>query len=193
MKTEYEATFTNIDKEWMRSKLKESGAILVRPEFLQRRVTFNLPNGVIIQGGWLRVRDEGDKITLSLKAVHGDGIESQKEILLTVDDFNQAAGLLTILGCKQKSYQETKRELWKIGAVEITIDEWPFLEPFVEVEGSSEAEVKSTSELLGFDYNDALFCAVGTLYSKKYGIEESIINNKTPKIVFDMENPFLAT
>ncbi len=191
MKTEYEAMFVDIHKDSIRSKLKEAGANLIRLEFLQKRITFNLPDGVNLQGGWLRVRDEGDKITLSLKAVHGDGIESQKEILLTVNDFNEATELLTTLGCKQKSYQETKRELWKLGAVEITIDEWPFLEPFVEVEGSSEAEVKSTSELLGFDYNDALFCAVGMLYSKKYGIEESIINNKTPKIVFDMENPFL--
>lgn len=191
MKIEYEATFTDIDKESMCSKLQDIGAMLIRPEFLQKRVTFHLPKGVDMKGGWLRVRDEGDKITLSLKAVHGNGIESQKEILLAVDDFEQAAELLTTLGCKQKSYQETKRELWKLGGVEITIDEWPFLEPFVEVEGSSEAEVKSISEQLGFDYNDALFCAVGTLYSKKYGLEEAIINNETPRIVFDMENPFL--
>lgn len=191
MKIEYEATFIDIDKESVRSKLKDIGAILVRPEFLQKRVTFNLPTGVDLKGGWLRVRDEGDKITLSLKAVHGEGIESQKEILLTVDDFDEAAELLSTLGCKQKSYQETRRELWKIGNVEITIDKWPFLEPFVEVEGASEEEVKSVSEKIGFNYNDALFCAVGTLYSKKYDLEEDIINNKTPKIVFDMENPFL--
>ncbi len=191
MKTEYEATFTDIDKESIRAKLKEIGAKLVRPEFLQKRVTFNLPEGVELKGGWLRVRDEGDKITLSLKTVHGDGIESQKEILLAIDDFAQAAELLKTLGCKQKSYQETKRELWKLGDVEITIDEWPFLEPFVEVEGSSEEEVKSASEKIGFNYGEALFCAVGTLYSKKYGLEEDIINNKTPRIVFDMENPFI--
>ncbi|MEK7173527.1 MAG: CYTH domain-containing protein [Patescibacteria group bacterium] len=191
MKTEYEATFTDIDKESTRTKLKDAGAILGRLEFLQKRVTFNLPDGVDMEGGWLRVRDEGDKITLSLKAVHGDGIESQKEILLTVNDFNEAAELLTTLGCNQKSYQETKRELWKLGDTEITIDEWPFLEPFVEIEGTSEKEVKSVSEQLGFNYQDALFCAVGTLYSKKYGIEEDIINNQTPKIVFDMENPFI--
>lgn len=75
--------------------------------------------------------------------------------------------------------------------VEITIDEWPFLEPFVEVEGKSEEAVKAVSEKIGFTYNDALFCAVGTLYSKKYNLDEDIINNKTPKIVFEMENPFL--
>src|SRR3989344_6632424 len=117
MNTEYEATFTDVDKESIRSKLKDVGAVLIRPESLQKRVTFNLPEGVDLEGGWLRVRDEGDKITLSLKAVHGDGIESQKEIMLTVNDFDQAVELLTLLGCKQKAYQETKRELWKLDGV----------------------------------------------------------------------------
>lgn len=191
MKTEYEATFTDIDKESMRAKLKNAGATLLRPEFLQKRVTFNLPESVALPGGWLRVRDEGDKITLSLKVVHGDGIKSQKEIMLKVDDFDKAAELLSVIGCKQKSYQETKRELWNLDDVEITIDEWPFLEPFVEVEGVSEEAVRSVSEKLGFSYKDALFCAVTTLYSQKYALDENVINNQTPKIIFDMENPFV--
>ena len=120
-----------------------------------------------------------------------DGIESQKELLFKVDDFDKAMELLSTIGCKQKSYQETRRELWNLDDVEITIDEWPFLEPFIEVEGTSEKKVKAVSEKLGFNYKNALFCAVGTLYSKKYGFDEDIINNKTPKIIFDMENPFV--
>jgi hypothetical protein len=31
------------------------------------------------------------------------------------------------------------------------IDEWPFLEPFIEVEGGSELGVRQVSEKLGFD------------------------------------------
>jgi len=73
--------------------------------------------------------------------------------------------------------------------VEITIDEWPFLEPLVEVEGKSEEEVKKVSEKIGFNYKDALFCAVGTIYQMKYNILDDKIN-KAEKIVFDMENPF---
>lgn len=191
MNIEYEATFTNIDTESMRSKLKDVGAVLVRPEFLQKRVTLNLPKGIDIQGGWLRVRDEGNKITLTLKAVHGSGIESQKEILLEVNDLDQAVELLSALACEKKSYQENKRELWELGDVEITIDEWPFLEPYVEIEGASEEAVKNVARQLGFAYDDALFGTATTLYSKKYGLAEETINNNIPKIVFDMENPFL--
>lgn len=191
MKIEYEATFPNIDKDAIRHKLEQIGAKLTRPEFLQKRVTFNLPEGHEIAGGWIRVRDEANRITLSLKVVDGTNIENQKEVLLEVNNFEDARTLLATVGCREKAYQENKRELWSLDDVEITIDEWPFLEPFVEVEGKSEEAVKIISEKIGFNYADALFCAVGTLYSKKYNFDEDLINNQTPKIVFDMENPFI--
>lgn len=191
MNIEYEATFTNINKDEVRKKLADSGANLVRKEFLQKRAVFLLPKGNEIKGGWLRVRDEGDKITMSLKIVDGNKIHDQKEIMLKVDNFEEAKKFLVVIGCEEKAYQESKRELWKLDDVEITIDEWPFLESFVEVEGTSEEVVKAVSEKIGFNYNKAKFCAVDTLYSEKYGIEKERINNDTPKILFEMANPFI--
>jgi adenylate cyclase class 2 len=138
------------------------------------------------------VRDEGNKITLSYKRlVSREKIEGQQEICLVVDSYENAKSFLQAMGCKQKNYQESKREIWKLDGVEICIDEWPFLEPFAEVEGSSEAEVKEVCKKLGFDYNKAKFCAAGDLYAEKYGIPVRKINNETPKIVFNMKNPFL--
>ena len=191
MKIEYEATFVKVDKDEIRERLMKAGAKLIKPEFLQKRKTFDLPRGHELNGGWLRVRDEGDKITLSLKVVDGDKIENQKEISLVVNNFENTCDILQTIGCVKKSYQETKRELWKINDVEITIDEWPFLEPFVEIEGPSEQAVKVVAGELGFEWSNAKFCAVGTLYAEKYGITEDKINNQIPKIVFKMENPFV--
>lgn len=190
MNTEYEATFCDVNKDDVRKRLKAAGATLVRPEYLQKRIPFHLPKETRSNDAWLRVRDEGDKITLSLKKVDGDRIEDQKEICLAVDDFDNAVELLSLIGCEPKAYQETKRELWRLDGVDITIDEWPFLEPFVEVEGESEERVRAVSEKIGFDYSTALFCAVGLLYKMKYGIHPDEINN-VKKMVFDMENPFL--
>jgi len=192
MQIEYEATFSNIDKDNIRKQLLQAGAQLVRKEFLQKRVVFSLPPGQEIEGAWLRVRDEGDKITMSLKIVDGDKIINQRETKLVVDSFAEARDFLLGIGCREKAYQESKRELWKIDEVEITIDEWPFLEPFVEVEGSSEIEVKNISEKIGFDYNQAKFCSVDTLYQEKYGASLDYINNHMPKILFTMDNPFLS-
>ena len=191
MNIEYEATFTNIDKEKIRYKLRQLKAKLIKPEFLQKRVVFNLPKHQKIEGSWLRVRDEGDKITLSLKIVDGHKIEDQKEICIEVDDFSQAVGLLSAIGCQEKAFQESKRELWTLDNVEITIDEWPFLEPFMEIEGKSEQLVRNVSKKLGLDYKNALFCAIDMLYHKKYRVSQDIINNHTPRIVFNSQNPFL--
>lgn len=191
MKIEYEATFININKDDCRERLRKIGAKLVKPEFLQKRVVFNLPKGHEIEGGWLRVRDEGDKITMSLKAVTGDKIENQMEICLKVDNFQNAVDLLQKIGCRKKAYQESKRELWMLGNVEICIDEWPFLEPFLEIESDSEEKVKETAKILGFDYSKAMFCSTGTIYSKKYGLPEDVFNNQVPEIIFGKENPFL--
>lgn len=190
MKIEYEATFANVDKDDIRERLKKAGAVLTRPEFMQKRVTFNLPAGHEIEGAWLRVRDEGDKITMTLKIIDGVKIHDQKEINLQVDNFDEAVKFLEAASCRRKSYQETKRELWVIDGVEVTIDEWPFLEACVEVEGKSEEVVKSVSQKIGFDYSQALFCPITTLYNLKYGTPEEVINNHTPEITFEGKNPF---
>jgi len=190
IKIEYEATFANIAKKDARVRLRKAGAELIRPEFLQKRVVFNLPKGHEIKGGWLRVRDEGKRITMSLKVIDGNKIRDQKEILLEVNSFIEAQQLLIEIGCKKKAFQESKREIWQLDNVEITVDEWPFLEPFVEIEGKAEKPVKSVCRKLGFDYSKALFCSVDTLYANKYGLSKEIITNQTPKIFFDMKNPF---
>ena len=189
MEIEYEAKFLNINKDDMRRRLADAGAKLEKPEFLQKRIPFDLPGDRKSKDAWVRVRDEAGRVTLSLKIVDGDRIEDQREIMVAVDNFDNAVALLDAIGCERKSYQETKRELWRLGDVEIMIDEWPFLAPFIEVEGPSESAVRSVAEKLGLRWEDAVFGAVGKLYFMKYGVYPDTVNH-IKKIVFDMENPF---
>lgn len=192
MQIEYEAAFANIDKDEIRSKLKTVGAKMIYPEFLMKRYVWHFPKGHEVRGGWVRVREEADGITLSAKIVADNKkIEDQKEICIKVDDFDKATEIIDTLGCQRAAYQESKRELWKIDDVEITIDEWPFLEPFVEIEGPNEAKVKDVAKQLDFDYSKAIFGSVDFQYADKYGISLDQINKHTPKIVFDMPNPFV--
>jgi len=193
MQIEYEATFPNINKDEVREKLKSVGAKLIKPEFMQKRVVFNLPKGHEVYGAWMRVRDEGDKITMSYKIVDNRQdrkIENQKEICLTVNSFADAEEILNSIGCEKKSYQESRREMWDLDGVEIDIDEWPFLEPYLEIESDGEERVKKVAEKLGFDYQKALFCSVDTLFKIKYGVPEEIINNSISEITFEGKNPF---
>lgn len=190
METEFEATFIEVDKDEIRRRLSALGAERAYPEFMMTRVVFDLPSGHEIKDGWLRVRKEYDKITMSLKVVNGGKIENQKETCLKIDNFENAVSFLTSIGCRRKAYQESYRELWKLDEVEITIDEWPYLEPFVEVEGFSEEAVKAVSKKLGFNYDQAFFCSVDILYNRKYGTPIEFINKNLDLISFTEPNPF---
>lgn len=191
MAIEYEATFPNIEKEEIRSRLRQVGAILVKPEFLQKRLNFRLPSGHETPGAWLRIRDEQDQVTMSLKIVDGDRIENQQEICLTIDNYERGCEFLKTIGCEPKAYQESRRELWHLDGLEVTIDEWPYLEPYVEIEGDSEAAVQAASAKLGFAYEQAIFGAVDIQYQKKYGLTPEHINNKIKRITFNEPNPFI--
>jgi len=190
MDIEYEATFPNVTVTEARARFTRAGATLVRPRFTQKRAVFHLPAGHEIAGGWARVRDEGDKVTLSIKVVDGTAMTDQKEACVTVSSFDEACTILTLVGCRKKAYQETRRELWVLDDVEVTLDEWPFLAPFVEIEGKGEAAVRRAAERLGFAWAEARFCHVGTLYAEAYGIPERVFNDETPLLLFVMENPF---
>ncbi len=184
MEIEFEATFLKIDKDEIRVRLKKVGAKLMYPETLFKRDIFDTPN--LIEGGWLRVRKEANKITMSLKMVNGSKITDQKEIELQIDNYENGVNFLESIGARHKSYQETKRELWRLNGADITIDTWPGLSPILEIEGKNEEIVKNVSNLLEFDYSQAYFGAVDILYQAELGISKEIINN-LPIITF--ENP----
>jgi adenylate cyclase class 2 len=191
MKIEYEAKFLDINKDKIRKKLRAIGARLIKSEFLQKRFNFHLPGKLRENRAWLRVRNESDKITLSLKKIDGKKIHNQKELNIEISDFETGVKILKSIGCEIRMYQETKREIWQFKKVEITIDTWPFLRPFVEIESDSEVKVKMAARKLGMDYKKAVFGPVGRVYKMKYGISPSFYEGKNQKLTFESRNPFL--
>lgn len=124
-------------------------------------------------------------MTLTFKQVTGTGIEDVREIELVVDDFESAGKLLAALGYEQKAYQETKREKWVFSNAEITIDTWPGLRPFVEIEAADEETVKAVAAQLDLDYRNALFGSVDVVYELELGIPPDEINHATPHLTFE--------
>ncbi len=178
MKVELEAKFLDIDKEKIRKLLKDNGANLVHSECLMRRKNFDYPDSRLEKiGGWIRVRDEGDKITLAYKQLIDRTIKGTREISLIVEDFDKISNLLITIGLNNKSYQETKRERWDLDGVEITIDTWPWIPTFVELEGESEEILKSVAKKLSLDWNKSMHGSVETAYQAYYNISEAEIDS----------------
>jgi len=181
METEIEAKFLDIDPAGIREKLRTLGADLVHPEILMKRKVFEHPTKK--QRDWFRVRDEGDKITMSYKRVFDRTVHGTKEVTVEVSDFDDACAILAAAHLTLKSYQETRRERWAFDAVEITLDTWPWIPTFVELEGPSEEVLKSIVAKLGLDWGDALYGSVEPAYQKYYEATEDEINS-WPEIVF---------
>lgn len=185
MGNEIEAQFLDIDKEKIREKLAEIGAELVKPEVLMRRVVFS-----ISEGEFARVRDEGGKVVMTYKNVSdSNSIMGTKEVNVEVDDYSNAILLLKSCGLRAKSHEESKREIWRLGEVEICIDTWPWIPTFMEIEAPKEELVWETAEKLGLDRTKAKFGSVDTTYAHYYGIEPDVFNYETPEVSFEMEPP----
>ena len=177
MQIEIEAKFLDIDKEQLRNILKKVGATFIHEERLMRRKNFDYPDNRLQKiGGWIRVRDEGDKVTLAYKQLVNRNIDGTKELSLTVEDFDKTCDLLLAMGLDNKSYQETKRERWDLGGVEVTIDTWPWLPTFVELEGQSEQALKNVALQIGLDWNLALHGSVENAYQTYYNVTEEEVD-----------------
>lgn len=177
MKTEIEAKFLDVDIYKFRKKLKKIGAIVKQPLRLMRRKNFDFSDFRLEKdGGWVRVRDEGDRVTLSYKQLNERTLHGTKEVTIVVDSFEETCVFLESIGLKNYSYQETKRESWILEEVEIEIDTWPWVPEFIEIEGKSENEVKSMAEKLNLDWEKALFGSVEIVYQQYYDVSEEEVD-----------------
>jgi adenylate cyclase class 2 len=183
MKKEIEATFTSVEKDAVRLKLETANFVLKTPEYLMRRKTFDFSHVAPGRNKWGRVRQESDKVTMTIKEILGTGINDTYEVELVVNDFDTATSFFEACNIPAKAFQENNREVWERDGVEVTIDTWPGLNPFVEVEAATEDGVRKVSDELGFDFEKAVFGSIDTIYEKELGIPATTII-KLPEITF---------
>ncbi|HEY8999669.1 MAG TPA: CYTH domain-containing protein [Candidatus Saccharimonadales bacterium] len=184
MQTEIEAKFLDVNHDTMRAKLTKLGAKCVHQKRLMKRKNYDYANGRLENiGGWVRLRNEGDKVTLSYKQLNDRTLHGTKEVSLVVGDFDAANDFLVAIGLGQNSLQETMRESWELDGVQIELDEWPWIKPFLEIEGPSEAAVKDIAAKLGLDWQEATHGSVEVAYQTEYDVTEAEVDS-WPEIIF---------
>ena len=167
MQSEIEVKFLSINHEDIRTKLHDLGAICEQPMRLMRRVTIETPE-LVAKNAFVRVRDEGHRVTMTYKQFDELSVDGAKEIEIIVSDFDAAIQLLSAAGLPYTSFQESKRETWQLRNVEIVLDEWPWLSPYIEIEGETEGDLKSVAQELGLRWQDAAFGDVMVAYRDAY-------------------------
>ena len=178
MQPEIEVKFLNVDHDALRSKLQELGAECVQPMRLMKRKNFDFADYKLNRdkNGWVRVRDEGDKVTMSYKQLNDRTLHGTHEVNVVVDSFENADAFLAQIGLEPKTYQETKRESWRLKDFEIELDEWPWARPYIEIEGPNEASLQEFAQQLGLDWAGALHGSVEVVYQAEYDATDEEID-----------------
>lgn len=173
---EIEVKFLDINVSALEKKLISLGAKKVL-DFLFRRRVFDYPDLRLAENhSWVRLRDEGEKITLTYKRRFGTGEKfkdgGMHEIEVNVNDFEKTAELLKSIGMVEKFYEENKRVKYILDDVEYCIDEWPLIPAYLEIEGKDWGSVKEATEKINFNWDDHIKCSTMQVY-RHYGINEN--------------------
>lgn len=178
MKPEIEVKFLNVNHNDLRERLQQVGAICQKPERLMKRKNYDFADGRLDRerNGWVRVRDEGGKITMSYKQLNNRELDGTHEVSLTIDDFAAADSFLQELGLEPKAYQETRRESWRLDNFEIELDEWPWVKPYIEIEGPDEASLKELAAKLGLDWAVACHGSVEVVYRAEFDVTDQEVD-----------------
>jgi adenylate cyclase class IV len=189
--TEFEAKFYPVNKEEYRQRLLSLGAQLLFPERKMRRIVADVKNNPQLKNGYVRVRDEGNLVRLSIKqmAQETGKMSDQKEIDVVVSDYDKTVRIVEELGIKFNRYQENLRETWEYKGVEITIDSWPELEPYSEVEAHSEEEVKTIALELGLNWDKRIITPIPEVYAKVFHLDIEKVLTMVNNLTFET-NPF---
>jgi len=182
MPIEFEAKFIDIDARLMRKRLEAIGATIVHPRMRYTRIVFHRCTDDI--KGYARIRNEGEKITMTVKLYKDPKFPEEYEIEIK-DGFEKGVAFLKSLGLVEKAFQETFREKWSHPlAHEITFDDIPGIPTYMEIDCTDEINLNKLIERLELDKSKMRFGAFDLQYEEYYGIPKKVINDATPSLTF---------
>lgn len=169
MEKEREVTILNINEEDFINRLLENGA-KKQDEFLQRRYTYDF--NPVNPNKWIRLRTNGAKTTLTIKEIKDkSSIDGTMELETVVGDFDVMNDILKELGYHYRNYQENYRKVYLIDGVEISIDSWPLIPTYAEIEGKTNEDVIKALDKLEYTLDDVTTLDVTSIYNEIYGID----------------------
>jgi len=150
---EREIKFYIQDLPALAKRLQICGADLTRERTLERNLLLDTADRRLKHNGsLLRLRqDDRARVTFKEKTRVENGIRARTEIEFTVDNFAVAQKLFEALGYQATLIYEKYRVVYRLGDVEVTLDELP-LGNFVEIEAPNNAMIEGVAQMLGLDW-----------------------------------------
>jgi len=150
MPQEIEAKFKVDDAAGLRRRLSGAGAVCLGTVTLRDDYLDTADERLKHARSGLRVR-VGRTASLTYKGPRQEDarFKTREELEVTVDDPQALLHLLTRIGFHVIFSYQKRRETWRLGACEVSLDELPQLGWFVEVEAPDEQAVAAALERLG--------------------------------------------
>lgn len=184
MPKEYEAKFLNIDIDAVKKILRKNGAHMTQKPTKYKRMIFKRCEEKGDKPGFVRVREEGNKVTMTTKVFDNKKFPEEHEVVIN-ETFDKGKEFLSSIGVDEKSYQETFREKWSHPlAHEITFDIVPGLPIYMEVDCTDEKKLNRLVNLLKLDKKDMQYGSYDKTFTEYYNIPSNTIIHKTPKLTF---------
>jgi adenylate cyclase class IV len=194
MQTQTEVKFLDVDHQIIRKRLTALMATLVIPNRIMRSAILDYPDRELGKehNGLVRLRDEGNIIKLTYKEVVEQRLGGIKQIDLAISSFEDAIDLFEKLDLRVLSLQESRRETWRIENVDIRLEQWPWIKPYIEIEGPSEGSIRDIASRIGFKWTQAIFGSPTLVYAAQYpgiSLDKRETINLIPEIRFSDSLP----
>ena len=166
---EYEIRILNINESKLKKTILENKGKLSNKKRIMKIISYHHPYSK--KDSYIRIRDEGDKITMTIKTKFKSKFPIEREVI--INDIEEGDAILKFLGCKKKYIVEKIRETYKInGCKELVFDSYPGLPTYFEIDCDNENNLKKVSKLLGYNLDDHDNTSTNDLYLKHYGIKK---------------------
>lgn len=150
MSKENEIAVLDINRTKVLAKLKKLGA---RHEGKHnfKRIEFLINGNVKGSHSWGRVRTDGKTTTITIKWLDGNSkFSPMDEFEIKTNDFKDSVKLMSkLVNPESFLYFENVRTAYRLGNSYITLDKWPGIPLFLEVEAPSTGIARSIYKKLG--------------------------------------------
>ena len=126
-------------------------------------------NPLSVENTYIRVRDEGHRITMTYKNRTNKEFENENEVI--INNFDEGVKILLGIGCKKRYYYEKLREIYHIGYTEICWDTNPGSYDIMEIESKTKKELDIIVNKLGLSDKEHNNFKDNDLYKENFGIE----------------------
>lgn len=167
---EIECRFLEIDKLSLIQTLVKLGAIDKGESIVDEMIIYDKDGNWRDENKFIRIRKIGDNITITYKKYNSQSIDGASEIEITVDNYNQAKLFFENIGFKVFRHQQKLRHTFILDNIAFDIDTWPQIPTYLEIEASSEQDLIKATNLIGYNWQNAIFNNAKWIIESKYNI-----------------------